>query len=162
LGAADSFGKKGIDTVTETLILKSAEDISVDRVGAALPASEPCYAFFAWPEASNTPPTRQIIFIYSCPSSSPVKHRMLYSSAARGVHASATSILSNGSSVSALASRKIETSDPKEIDEAFLRAELGVGAGGSGSGPGSGSGTPSLGEEEKKPFARPKGPGRKR
>lgn len=85
---------------------------------------------------------------------------MLYSSAARGVHASATSILSDSSSVSALASRKIETSDPKEIDEAFLRAELGVGAGGSA--PGSGSGTPSLGEEEKKPFARPRGPGRKR
>jgi hypothetical protein len=39
--------------------------------------------------ASATSPTtatsRKILFIYTCPSSSPVRHRMLYSSALRGV-----------------------------------------------------------------------------
>ena len=108
------------------------------------------------------------VFIYSCPSSSPIKHRMLYSSGASGVFASAKSIITAASSsASVLASRKIETSDPKELDEAYLRAELGIGAGGAGgsvpgSAPGSGAGTPSLRDEDKKPFARPKGPGRRR
>jgi hypothetical protein len=90
-----SLGEQGIDTATETLILKSAEDISVDRVGAALPASEPCtslpnitniydysistdittgYAFFAWPGASSTTPTRQISTSRPFPLSTPTYH----------------------------------------------------------------------------------------
>jgi twinfilin-like protein len=100
---------------------------------------------------------KKTVFIYACPSSSPIKHRMLYSSGAIGVFASAKTILGPESS-SVLASKKIETSDPKEIDEAFIRAELGV----EESAPGSGAGTPSLRDDEKKPFARPKGPGRRR
>lgn len=62
-----------------------------------------------------------------------------------------------------LATRKIETSDPKELDEAYLMAELGlassdIGADINGSRPGM------FTEEagEKKPFARPRGPARKR
>jgi twinfilin-like protein len=54
---------------------------------------------------------------------------------------------------STLASRKVETSDPKEIDEAFMKAELGLE---------SGTGTPVGGAEEKKSFSRPKGPARTR
>jgi len=83
---------------------------------------------------------------------------MLYSSGARGVFASAKAILDSESS-SVLASKKIETSDPKEVNEAFIRAELGVEG---ESTPGGGAGTPSLIDDEKKPFARPKGPGRRR
>jgi twinfilin len=84
---------------------------------------------------------------------------MLYSSGALGVFASAKTILGSESS-SVLASKKIETSDPKEIDEAFIRAELGVDGGESV--PGSGVGTLSLRDDEKRPFAKPKGPGRRR
>jgi twinfilin-like protein len=84
---------------------------------------------------------------------------MLYSSGARGAFATAKNIITSPGAV--LASRKIETSDPKEIDEAFIRAEMGVGSEGA-SASGSGVATPNLRDEEKKPFARPKGPGRKR
>ncbi|KAG6891321.1 hypothetical protein C0992_008775, partial [Termitomyces sp. T32_za158] len=49
------------------------------------------------------------------------------------------------------ASRKIETSDPSELDEAYLKAELGFDV------------LPlESAAEEKKPFARPRGPARKR
>lgn len=81
---------------------------------------------------------------------------MLYSSGARGAFATAKTILAADISSSVLADRKIETSDPKELDESYLVVELGLGNGASGD---SGTGTPN--DENKKPFARPKGPGRR-
>ncbi|KAF5391931.1 hypothetical protein D9757_001849 [Collybiopsis confluens] len=93
-----------IDTSTETLVLESTTS----------------YAFFAWPHNYTDPAGREIVFIYSCPSTSPVKHRMLYSSGSSGVFQAAKTLLS-----SSLNARKIETSDPAELDEAFLKSELG-------------------------------------
>jgi twinfilin-like protein len=69
----------------------------------------------------------------------------------------------------ALHSRKIETTEPVEIDEAYLVAHLDLaslsvqdpGAGGDGGGTSSGAGTNRFGEEGRG-FARPKGPGRRR
>ncbi|KAF7985003.1 hypothetical protein HWV62_9988 [Athelia sp. TMB] len=149
-----------IDTASETLTLKSSEDISVEQLGAALPASEPCYAFFAWPHDHTSPPRREIVFIYSCPSSSAIKHRMIYSSGASSVFTHSKTVLPPSTSAAALASRKVETSDPTELNEAYLVAELGLSAGGGGETPGSGAATPR--EEEKKLFARPKPAGRRR
>ena len=96
---------------------------------------------------------RIAVFIYSCPSSSAIKYRMIYSSSASSVHQTAKSLLSSRSTP--LANRKIETSDPKEVDEAFLRSELGLVDD-------SGFGNTIKKDEEKRPFARPRGPGRKR
>lgn len=87
--------------------------------------------------------------IYSCPSSSPIKDRMVYASGVSSAFTHARSLLPAGS----LANRKVETSDPGELDEAYLKSELGIGEGGS---------TPVTEVEEKKAFARPKGPGRRR
>lgn len=78
---------------------------------------------------------------------------MLYSSGSSSVHQAAKSLLASSTSI--LASRKIETSDPKEIDESYLRSELGLTGDVSAS-------SEVVKEDEKKPFARPKGPGRKR
>ena len=74
---------------------------------------------------------------------------MIYSSSATSVYQTAKSLSLP------LANRKIETSDPKEVDESFLRAELGLATGET-------TDTAAKKDEEKKPFARPKGPGRKR
>lgn len=101
------------------------------------------------------------VFIYSCPSSSPIKPRMVYSSGAAGLFVSAKSIFTaESSSSSVLATRRIETSDPKELGEAYLITGLGLGTGTTDVEGDSGAGTPQ--EEDKKPFARPKGPGRRR
>lgn len=58
-----------------------------------------------------------------------------------------------------LASRKIETSDPAELDEEFLKAELGFQAINPGEGE---SGSNTLKDGGKRAFARPKGPGKRR
>lgn len=132
------------------------------------------YALFAWAHEHASSPQREIstflqfsksyiksiiriVCIYSCPSNSAVKNRMVYSSGARGVFASAKNLFDEDNSASLFAARKIETSDPQEITEAFLIAELGL-AGSSGGA----TGTSTPVEEAKKPFAKPKGPGRRR
>ena len=64
------------------------------------------------------------VFIYSCPSGSPIKYRMLYASGALMIQRGAQAILNDASTKSHIATRKIETSDPGTIDEALLVSEL--------------------------------------
>ncbi|KAI0928660.1 hypothetical protein AcW2_004599 [Taiwanofungus camphoratus] len=146
-----------IDPLSEALVLSSITSCDANRLGSALAASEPSYAFFAWPQSITSPPRREIIFIYSCPSSSPIKLRMLYSSGARSVFQWAKDILSSSDFPSVLASRKIETSDPNELNEAFLTAELRL-----TDLPSTMNSGLAAEEVQRKPFARPKGPGRRR
>ncbi|KAJ3516718.1 hypothetical protein NLJ89_g945 [Agrocybe chaxingu] len=124
-GNGDSLVILSIDPTTETLTLHSATETSVTALGASLPPSEPCYAFFAWNHSFGSNPLREIVFIYSCPSSSPIKHRMLYSSGSASTYQAAKDILATSPRTANLASRKIETSDPNELDEALLKLELG-------------------------------------
>lgn len=94
-----------------------------------------------------------VAFIYSCPSGSPIKSRMVYSTGAGGIFRQVKEMLGEQRGF-ALASRKIETSDPRELTAAFLREELALG---NGTGDGNNSSTRPAS------FARPKGPaGRRR
>ncbi|KAF8894496.1 hypothetical protein BD779DRAFT_842149 [Infundibulicybe gibba] len=144
-----------IDTPSETLVLDSVSDISVESLGSTLPSSDPCYAFFAWPHEDSTT-RRDIVFIYSCPSSSPVKHRMVYSSGSSSVFQSAKSIIASSAIFSQLASRKVETSDPTELTEAYLKLELGL------TGATSSLSSRSDSTDGSKPFAKPRGPTKRR
>ncbi|KAH9857081.1 actin depolymerizing protein [Lenzites betulinus] len=160
LGAAEDtrLVVLSIDPATESLLLTSAQEIDISSLGSSLPPSDPSYAFFAWPQSVTSPPRREVVPIYSCPSASPVRHRMLYSSAVLSVVREVKELLSSSGSSSTLASRKVETSDPSELDEKYLIAELGL----SGSVAATATAGVSSEGSDKKPFARPKGPGRKR
>ncbi|KAF9567572.1 actin depolymerizing protein [Agrocybe pediades] len=129
----------------EKLVLYHAGDVEANSLSSSLPSSDPCYAFFAWPHDEVC----DIIFIYSCPSTSSVKYRMLYSTGTLSTYQAAQRILSSLSPAISLHPRKIETSDPKELSEQLLKEELGV-----------------VNEEVKddapKRFAKPKGPPRRR
>jgi len=140
-----------VDPSSETLVLSETVDCDADSLGASLPKSEPSYGFFAWSHSFGESLKREIVFIYCCPSSSPVKHRMLYSSGALLVYQGAKSILESAGG-DQLAGRKIETSDPQELNEAFLKEALGVG-----------HSNESAPTSQSQPlFAKPKGPGRRR
>ena len=95
------------------------------------------------------------VFIYSCPSASPVRQRMIYSAGFLSTYRAGKVVF--GDLGDTLIERKIETSDPKELNEEFLKFELGFGSSTSSDG----AAAPAPGED-KKAFARPKGPGRKR
>jgi len=138
-----------IDPSTETLTLGESTTTAVDELRTKIPSSDPSFAFFSWAEATSE---RRIIFIYSCPSTSPVKHRMLYSSGSSSVYQTAKSLLP----ALLLAPRKVETSNPHELDASFLRAEL------SQSKEPSRFGTPSNAALPGVAFARPKGPPKRR
>jgi twinfilin-like protein len=97
--------------------------------------------------------TQCIVFIYSCPSSSPIKHRMLYSTGSATTFQAVKNILNSSSFLISVQSRRIETSDPQELNEAFLIAELGLDANKE-------SGIVAV--DGSKAFARPKGPPRRR
>lgn len=82
---------------------------------------------------------------------------MIYSSAVLSTHRAGKSLL--GDAAEFVVERKIETSEPQDINEEFLKFELGLSASTPAT---SGAATPAVADEEKKAFARPKGPGRKR
>jgi len=113
-----------VETPGETLKLVSFAEATADQVGSKLPPSDPAFAFFGWPHNHSPSTPREIVFIYSCPSTSPVKHRMLYSSGSGAVYKTASGLLSSIDGASPLATRKVETSDPKEINAKFLTEEL--------------------------------------
>ncbi|KAF5373181.1 hypothetical protein D9758_001635 [Tetrapyrgos nigripes] len=158
-----------IDVKTETLKLSNTITGGASSLKTALPSSEPCYAFFAWNHSYSNSPKRELVFIYSCPSTSPVKHRMIYSSGSAAVAHGLKTILSSSSSSISVASRRIETSDPSEVDEEFIKDGLGYDGVGGGSQEQAGStvissveGRAPLPSEDRKAFAKPRGPARRR
>ncbi|KZV69454.1 actin depolymerizing protein [Peniophora sp. CONT] len=151
LGEADGEGvvTAAIEPGSEKLVYVEAADVSADELGSKVSSTDPSFAFFNYTSGSQP----QVVFIYTCPSSSPIKHRMLYSAGAASVFSTAKSLLPPGR----LASRKLETSDPSELSSKFFRDELGSGAE-SAAGSRSGSGTPGAGGGG---FAKPRGPARR-
>lgn len=113
-----------VETPGETLKLASFEEVSADQVGSKLPPTEPVFAFFGWPHNHSPSVPREIVFIYSCPSKSVVTRRMVYSTGSGSVYRAAGSLLSSIEGASPLATRKVETSDPKEVNKTFLTDEL--------------------------------------
>jgi len=104
----------------------------------------------------------ELVFIYSCPAGSQIRDRMVYSSGVSSTYAEGKLILNSLSPPIAIASRKIETASPEDLNEAYLRDELE-------------SVSPSNDEreterskekqrdgQETRLFAKPRGPGRRR
>lgn len=147
-----------IEPSTETLELDSFTDVTVDNLGSSIPSDEPSYVFYAWSN-SYSQAGGDIVFIYSCPTTSPVRYRMLYSSAAMSTYLAVKDFLAETGSTFPLATKRIETSDPTELDEAFIKAGLnidepaGIVANNNGA---------RQDDPAKPSFARPRGPARRR
>jgi twinfilin-like protein len=78
--------KQAIDVATETITLAMAEsNITPAAVAGRIPESKPRYTFYHYPNSDA------LIFIYTCPSGSSIKERMLYASCRAGVVILATS-----------------------------------------------------------------------
>ncbi|KAJ7179058.1 hypothetical protein C8R46DRAFT_1173504 [Mycena filopes] len=134
-----------IDLASETLVLQSSSPTVAADVGSFSPRWRMLRVLCL--------ETR--VFIYSCPSSCPVKHRMVYASGFTAAFLAAKEL-------APFHARKIETSTPSEIDEAYLRSELDIPSSSGQGTPGSGTSTPGgANDDEKKPFARPRGPKRR-
>ena len=162
---------KTIDQETESLLVHSTPQVHISALGSSLPSKEPSYAILSWSHSFSTATSREIsesskwfhstilslylaVFIYSCPSDSPVKLRMVYASGVRSTHAAMKNILVTSPFSMSSNFRRIETSDPNELNEEFLKVELGLV-----------SQEPealAAAFQEPKAFPKPKGPPRRR
>ncbi|KAJ2552595.1 Twinfilin-1 [Coemansia sp. RSA 1933] len=98
---AVNFVSLSIDAKTETVALDRAESLQAhDDVAQAFPADVPRFGFY-WYDASTS------LFVYSCPASSSVRERMVYSSFRHGLLVTVQQEL--GVSVHA----KLEVDDPQ-------------------------------------------------
>ncbi|GAA6014158.1 hypothetical protein JCM11491_004123 [Sporobolomyces phaffii] len=148
-----------IDLKTETVVLAEPQPTSL-----SVPADKPCYLFYRHPAG--------IVLIYSCPPKSPIKSRLVYSSAVLVFYKYAAKEYAG---VDVL--KKLETDDPAEVTREWVDSELGPLAsdpsdpaaattGGSrvaGDAGQSGTSTAApMPKEDRAAFARPSRPGRRR
>ncbi|KAL2819246.1 hypothetical protein BJX63DRAFT_428892 [Aspergillus granulosus] len=105
-------GGLAIDVPTETLKLSAAESgVDANSVQSHIPASSPRYTFYHYPDSDA------VIFIYTCPSGSSIKERMLYaSSRMHGLQVAEEQGLK--------VSKKIEAGSPDEVSGERLHEEV--------------------------------------
>jgi len=107
-----------VDSEKETIeLLNSFSANSVDAVADKLPSDQPCFVFFSYEhqhEGSNVSP---IVFIYSCPNGAKIKAKMLHSTVK-------SAAIDAAGSQGIKVEKKIEVSEPSELNEADLLLEL--------------------------------------
>ena len=96
-GALEGFVRGGenllqlrIDVGTETIELASTTSIvSPQDLSSAISGTEPRYTFFKYTHSLSGSEESPIVFIYTCPSGSKIKERMVYASTKQGFVADA-------------------------------------------------------------------------
>lgn len=130
----------------ETLQLESSADgVDPASVAGALSTTEPRYSFYSHPAAPASTPA--ILFIYTCPSGSKIKERMVYSTGKSWTR----TVAERDAGIEV--TKSLEATEPEELTADVLN----LGAGASESQESSRAGTPAGGSG----FARPKRPGRR-
>ncbi|CAG8548893.1 22004_t:CDS:10, partial [Racocetra persica] len=107
-----------LDVKNERIELDSTSKIDIDELADTLSSEEPRFSFFTYEHSHEGQEYQSTIFIYTCPTSSKIRERMLYSSC-RG------SVIAYGESDCGLTvAKKLETNDPKDLTKAFILDEL--------------------------------------
>ena len=76
---------KKIDVPHESIELVSVSSVEAEELSQAISDSEPRYSFFRFSHDYEGQRQAPIIFVYTCPSGSKIKERMLYASSRAGV-----------------------------------------------------------------------------
>ncbi|KAI9270623.1 hypothetical protein BDA99DRAFT_596203 [Phascolomyces articulosus] len=97
----------------ETIELDTASDVPINAVHSKIPENAPRFTFYTLTCDNDN----VVLFIYTCPSTSKIRERMLYSSSKANVIANAESELS------LQVTKKLETSDPSDLTEDYLLEE---------------------------------------
>jgi twinfilin len=126
----------GIDVQEHIVLVSQETGVGAGAVADKLDKTEPRYAFYGFAN-SHVEGGWATVFIYTCPTATKVRDRMIYASSRRSVEALASS------EAGLTLAKKIEASDPEEISAAALEAEF------------------APKQEQKIGFAKPKRPGRR-
>ncbi|TVY30825.1 Twinfilin [Lachnellula hyalina] len=133
----DNLVQLKINIATETMELASSTSVPIGGLASTISSTEPRYSFYRFTHTHAGEETSPILFIYTCPSGSKIKERMLYAASSR----SAVQIAEAEAGLKI--EKKIEESSPEDVTEQSVLGDL----------------HPKV--EVKKAFERPKRPGRK-
>ncbi|KAI9773621.1 MAG: Twinfilin-1 [Geoglossum simile] len=125
-----------LDIQRETVDLAGTTMTDADGLATAISDQDPRYSFFRYSHNVEGEADSSILFVYTCPTGSKVKERMLYASCRGGV------VVAAGDAGLTIA-KKMEATSPLEITGAAIEEEF----------------RPKR--EEKVAFSRPKRPGRR-
>ncbi|OAV99144.1 hypothetical protein PTTG_02888 [Puccinia triticina 1-1 BBBD Race 1] len=146
--ALSSWSAENSVTMVQFIINIPTETIVVsphDHSGQLqFPDDQPTYTFYKFLHDGDS---ERRVFIYSCPSKSPIKSRLIYS-------CNSSSVSSKGPDYGFTLDKKIETSSPEEVDIDYIKSELGL------SSPSTNSDASNL--KPSTGFAKPARPGRRR
>jgi twinfilin-like protein len=117
--------------------LASVSSAPISSLSSTISGTEPRYSFYRYAHEYNGVSSAPILFIYTCPSGSKIKERMLYAASSRSAQQLAES------EAGLVIEKKIEASSPKDVTQESVDEDL----------------HPKV--EVKQAFSRPKRPGRK-
>lgn len=115
----------------------SATAVAPADLASHISNEEPTYAFYQHSYEGENGPESAVIFIYTCPTASPVKQRMIYASSKRSVE----TLAERDAGLKLV--KKMEATDPSDITAKAIEDEF------------------QVKQEVKTGFARPKRPGRR-
>ncbi|KAF9155901.1 hypothetical protein BG015_008150 [Linnemannia schmuckeri] len=113
-----NFVKLAIDAENETIDLVSEAKLGANEVHKNIDEEAPRFTFYAYEHTHNGTAHDSLVFMYTCPSKSKIRERMLYSSCRAGVLQAAKD--DAGLNVD----KKLETTDVSDLTEAFILDEL--------------------------------------
>lgn len=82
---------QNINVKDETIELVGSSSTDADGLASAISNTEPRYSFFRYSHRLEGTEQSPIVFIYTCPSGSKIKERMVYASTKQGFLASMSS-----------------------------------------------------------------------
>ncbi|MCJ1385730.1 Twinfilin-1 [Xylographa soralifera] len=133
----DNLVQLMIDVGREAIELAGTSKTDPEDLSSHISDSDPRYSFFRYSHEHEGPEQSPIVFIYTCPSGSKIKERMIYASSRAGVIAAA------GKEAGVEIAKKLEASSPSEITASTIRDEF------------------QPKQEQKQAFSRPKRPGKR-
>ncbi|GAU93245.1 hypothetical protein RvY_05211 [Ramazzottius varieornatus] len=116
---AVNFVLLSLDLTKEIVNLDASRKVLLNQIARSIPHDQGRYAILRYPHSYEGDMFDSLVFIYSMPSSGcSVKERMLYSSCKNPLIETVEKVLCCS------VSKRIETDDPLEVDENFLRDQL--------------------------------------
>ena len=80
----DAYILQNINVKDETIELVESSSTGADGLASAISNTEPRYSFFRYSHQAEGSEQSTIVFIYTCPSGSKIKERMVYASTKQG------------------------------------------------------------------------------
>ncbi|KAL0073122.1 hypothetical protein J3Q64DRAFT_1735335 [Phycomyces blakesleeanus] len=102
----------------EKIDLDTESSVPVNKLKDQIPSNAPRFTFYAFEHEHAGETKEAIVFVYTCPPSSKIREKMLYSS-------SKSSVITGTDSETALKiAKKYETSDPSDVTSEYFLEDL--------------------------------------